>query len=178
VKKLYEIAAELGMRGEHLRQMLKEEGFVFDSVADEVDPRMEKEISHRVKSHQSIWDKVKGLTRGRAKQSLYETAAELGGADRGELEELIMREETGPGDGLDASVLAAQTEEEPAEPGLEFDSRFDASRMLESLPEEIGGAKASSKEKEQPRTKATRSSRHSLVISLTTSTSSPFSKTR
>ncbi len=158
MKKLYEIAAELGMRGEHLRQMLKEEGFVFDSVAEDVDPRMEKEISHRVKSKQSIWDKVKGLTRGRAKQSLYETASELGEANRGELEELIAREEAGQGDGLDAPVLAAQTEEEPAEPGLEFDSRFDASRMLESLPEEIGRAKAFSKEKElEPLTKPEKS---------------------
>lgn len=135
-RKLHEVAAELSMRGEHLRQMLREEGLAFDSVADEVDAQTEKEIRHRVKSHQSLWDRVKGWTRGRAKQALYEKASELGGAEGTDLEALIAREESGPGDGQDASIRSAPTEEEPSELSFETDPEFDASRMLEALPAE------------------------------------------
>jgi hypothetical protein len=124
-------------------------------MADDVDSQLEKEILHRVKSHQSIWDKVKGWTRGRARQSLYEKASELGDADRDELERLIVREETGPGDGSDSPILAAQPEEETLDPALEFDPRFDASRMLESLPSEIGSQTIALKEKEREHTAET-----------------------
>lgn len=119
-KRLYELAAELGMRSERLMELLKRQGMLFGSAFEQIDPQAEAEVRRVALSERSLWEKLKTRFFPRSDWTDLQEASFLSDKEEEQLEALVERNEQ----------LTADVELEP-EPESE-DFAFET--MEDSLP--------------------------------------------
>jgi len=122
-KRVYELAAELGMRTERLMELLDKSGFALDSVFDEMEPEMFEAIGKKARSERSLWNRLRRRFRRRKLQRLYDAATSLSEEELEHLDALVARHESSLAQGDLSSLFesgpAGATEKPQALPGEE-----------------------------------------------------------